>query len=962
MPFHFTHPSLLLLLVPTLAWVVWLAWMSDVQLSRRRRWISGGLRVAVLLLVVLALAGLQWLRPIEGMNVFFLLDRSDSIPEEQQRWALQRVTELSQQKPKQDQGGVIVFGTEAAIEFTPNPAVALEKVLAVVDTERTDLGAAIRLGTAGFPERGQKRLVLFTDGNENLGDALAAVRAARPLGVTVDVMPMGVRRANDVAVQRLGIPQTLKKGAAFESKIFVQADHPTPATIRLYRNDVYLGQQEVTLEQGKNLLTFPQKLEEPGFYNYDVRVEAGGDVIPQNNRATGFTFVRGDPRALVISSDPQQDANLAGALRGARLEVKLVGANDFPASLAELQSYDAIFLCNVSAGELGLDNQRLLDSAVLDFGVGVVCIGGDNSFTAGGYRGTPLETMLPVSMELESKKVLPSGAVVLVMHGMEFMNGNQIARDCALGVLGALGPQDELGVILWDGTERWLFPLKKVGDKQAAGRAIAGMNQGDLGSFQGVMTQAYEALKESKANLKHIIVFSDGDPAPPSDGLMRDIVNARITASSVLIAGHAGPEIMLRIADQGRGRFYNVTSADQLPQIFLKETAVILKSAIYEEPFKPEVRMASELVRGIGAAEYPQLLGYVATSPKDRAETPLWTPQGDPLMAHWQRGLGRVVAFTSDAKPRWAKSWLAWERYQQFWVQVAQWSLRRLENAGFSTDVALENGDGVISVDALDAEGRYRNFLQIAATVVSPKGERQTVAVRQTGPGRYEARFPTKEPGTYAVNVMEIANGQVVAQQTAGASINYSPEFASTEPNRHLLRLLADVGGGRVLDPLNPADNPYRHDRVKTYQPLDLWEWLLRMATVLFVFDVGFRRIQIDREEWQRALAAVRRVLIFWKPPPQVRQTDESLAALLARRDDVRARQARPEEAREELFQPVRMDSTPLPGSELPQPPPAPVPTSPTPEPGPAQPPPLPAQSGTNRLLEAKRRAQQRRR
>jgi hypothetical protein len=440
---------------------------------------------------------------------------------------------------------------------------------------------------------------------------------------------------------------------------------------------------------------------------------------------------------------------------------------------------------------------------------------------------------------------------------------------------------------------------------------------------------------------------------------MRSIVQARITASSVLIAGHAGPEIMIRIADQGNGRFHNVTTADDLPQIFLKETAVILKSAIYEEPFKPQLRMASEVVRGIGAAEYPQLLGYVATSPKDLAETPLWTSQGDPLMAHWQRGLGRVVAFTSDAKPRWAKSWLAWERYQQFWVHIAQWSLRRLENAEFSTEVTVEEGDGVVSVDALDAEGDYRNFLQMAATVVSPKGERQTLALRQTGPGRYEARFPTREPGTYAVNVMEVEDGKVVAQQTAGANINYSPEFSSSEPNRHLLRLLADLGGGRVLDPLNPADNPYLHDRVKTHQPLDVWEWLLRLAIILFVFDVGFRRIQIEREEWERAVAAVKRVVVFWNPPPKVQKTDESLAALLSRRDEVRSTQSRSEEEREELFRPTQPVTAPLPGSQ----PVEPVGTNaPAPEEAPKPPEPPEQQSAASRLLAAKRRAQKRRR
>ena len=176
---------------------------------------------------------------------------------------------------------------------------------------------------------------------------------------------------------------------------------------------------------------------------------------------------------------------------------------------------------------------------------------------------------------------------------MEFNNGNQIARECALGVLDALGPQDEMGVVLWDGKDRWLFPLSPVGDRKEKGRMIAGMNQGDLPSFENVMHMAYAGaegnpgLRDSKANLKHMIVFSDGDPGAPSDGLMQSIVDDRITVSSVLIAGHAGPDTMIKIADQGRGRFYDVRDPSQLPQIFLKEAMVILKSAIFEEPFTP---------------------------------------------------------------------------------------------------------------------------------------------------------------------------------------------------------------------------------------------------------------------------------------------------------------------------------------------------------------------------------------
>jgi uncharacterized membrane protein len=961
MNFQFTHPLYLLLALPALAWVFWLGWRTEAQMSPWRKWVALTLRTIICLALVLAIAGLQWLLPIEGMNVFFVLDRSDSVPSEQQDAAKNLVNRLAGMKKAVDKAGVIVFGTDASIDRLPNEKIDLQKVEAVVDPQRSDLASAIRLGTAAFPESGQKRLVLMSDGNENMGDAMSAVLTARPLGVTVDVIPLGVSRGNDVFVQKVQVPAKLKKSQPFEVKIFVQADAATAATVRLYRNEQFLGEQKVQLEAGKNLFTFPQSLPDPDFYSYDVRVDATGDPVPQNNRATAFASVRGDPRLLVISSDPEQDQPLAAALQAARLDVKVGGVNSLPNSLAEMDSYDAIFLSNVSAGDLGRETMQLLEAAVRDFGVGLVCVGGDQTYAAGGYRSTPLESTLPVSMELDSKKVLPKGAVALVMHGMEFANGNQVARDCALGVLGALGPDDEMGVVLWDGTERWVHELAKVGDKRAAGRDIAGMNQGDMPSFQGPMEKAYESLKKSSANLKHIIVFSDGDPNAPDDKLMQQIVADRITVSTVLISGHSGPNTMINIAEQGKGRFYNVTSPSMLPQIFIKETAVILKSAIYEEPFKPQLKSSSEVVRGIGAEEYPNLLGYVATTSKPRAETPLFTHKGDPLLAHWQYGLGRAVAFTSDARPKWARNWMGWERYKQFWSQIAQWSLRRLENADFTTEVAVENGQGVISVEALDDKGNYRNFLDLQTAVVSPKGERLNVRLEQTGPGHYEARFPTKEVGAYLLNLMEMKGGKPLGSQTVGASVNYSPEFTAPEPNLNLLRRIAESGGGRLLDRTRPAtDNPFLHERVKTHQPRDLWESLLKLAVILFVLDVGVRRIQLDRDEWLKATATLRKWVFFWKGAPRPMEAEESLAALLARRDQVRAgRPAATAVARPELFQPEQAgapstEPAASPRKTPPQPPPTTVAEAE------ATSPEQPATT-TSRLLEAKRRAQRRR-
>ena len=956
MSFQFTNPEWLWLLPPVLIWVIWLAWKSDVQIGVWRRWIAFVLRLVVVLAVLLAMAGLQWREEIEGMNIYFALDRSESVPSQQQEAARIQVNKFAALKKPQDKGGVVVFGAEASLESMLNSAIALDKIQAVVPPERSDIAGAIRLGTAAFPEEGQKRIVLFSDGNENIGDAMSAVVAARPLGVTVDVVPLGATRGGDVAVQKVTLPSTVKKGQTFEAKIFAQSDQARRATVRLYRNDQLLGEQPVDLLPGKNLFSFPQTLQEPGFYSYNVQLDAPGDVLPQNNRASGFTSVRGDPRILIVSSDPSNDATLANALKTSKLEIKLAGLDGFPSTLAEMQSFDTIFLSNIAAGDLGMDAMRLLESAVRDFGVGLVCVGGDQAFAAGGYRGTPLEAALPVDMELNSKKVLPSGAIVLIVHATEFPNGNQWARDIAFAALDALGPQDEMGIVLWDGVDRWLFELTKVGDKKDLGRQIAGMNPGDMPSFGHVMQMAHDGLKKSTANLKHMVVFSDGDPGAPTQQSLQAIVGDRITISTVMIGGHVAPQTMEMLADVGKGRFYDVRSPGQLPQIFIKEAAVILKSAIFEEPFRPQVALSSELIRGISAAEYPLLKGYVCTTPKARAEIPLVSDKGDPVLAHWQYGLGRTVAFTSDAKAKWAANWTGWDKYRQFWSQVAQWSLRRVDTADFTTEVSIDDGEGHLSVEAVDAQGNYRNFLNLQTVVISPKGERQLVRLEQKGPGRYEAKFPTKEVGAYLLNLMDLKDGQLRGSQVLGASVNYSPEFAATEPNINLLTRLAEAGGGKVIDPT--VDNPFLRDRKKTFQPVDLWETLLRLAIVLFTLDVGVRRIQIDREEWLKATATLQRWLLFWKPARRPVEADESLAALLSRRDEVRARQpssefATPTPSNPDLFTPEKPVT--LPNNE-PKPSISPAIGSPSAV-GDSSDPVPPTASTAGRLLDAKRKA-----
>jgi Ca-activated chloride channel homolog len=241
--------------------------------------------------------------------------------------------------------------------------------------------------------------------------------------------------------------------------------------------------------------------------------------------------------------------------------------------------------------------------------------------------------------------------------------------------------------------------------------------------------------------------------------------------------------------------------------------------------------------------------------------------------------------------------------------------------------------------------------------VVNPKGEKVTVPLEQTGPGHYEAHFPTKAVGSYMLNLMDMKDGQIRGSQVVGASVNYSPEFNAAEPNENLLRRLAESGGGRVLDATSPSDNPFLHDRQKTFQPRDLWEWLLKFAVLLFPFDVAVRRIQLEREEVQRALRKLRGWLLFWSGTPREPEAEESLAALLARRDQVRSNQTAPAEANPDLFHPQKPVTLPA-QKGFPPGEPAVGSSVEAPEPKSEE---LPeATTTTSRLLDAKRRAQRR--
>ncbi len=898
MTFSFLNPTALLLLA--LLPAVWfLVRHSRAGLEPGRKIASLVVRMLIVLLLVLALAEMQMVRETDRLAVIFCYDNSESVPADLKRSATEYLKQKTAEMKKNDMAGMVVFGGDASMELSATNLVAIRpNPSSVVETRATNISAAVRLALAAFPEGTQRRMVLLTDGNENQGTAMAEAENARVNGVKIDVLPLSYGHEREVLFESMVLPAQVQKNETFDVKMVVNALQDGKGRLQLFENGELVANEEVEFSAGKNVFVIPRKIDEPGFKTYEavITTDRAEDSVAENNRAYAFTYIQGEPKVLYIEADEAAAGYLIGALEQENIRVEARNLAGLPTSVAELQNFDSLVFSNVPAYALSRDQMKMIASAVRDLGLGFVMIGGDESFGAGGWQGTPIEEILPVSMDIPQRKVMPKGALAVILHTCEFADGNTWAKEIAKAALHALSKHDLYGVLVYDMRgERWAIPLVEASDKARLVREIDTLNPLDMPSFDPTLQHAYAGLKNCSAALRHIVIISDGDPSQPSPGLATAIVNAKITISTVCINPHSPRDstVMQQLSIWGKGRHYDVVNPRHLPQIFVKEAAVIRKSLIFEETFIPRTVYFSEVIRGLAAGEIPSLHGYVATSPKPRAEVPMVSPKedADPILAHWRHGMGKTAAFTSDAKNRWGANWVTWAKYAKFWGQVVRWTLRETGRGDLRVVSQVRDGQGVVTVDAVDREGKFVNFMEMRARLVDPEFEGRDLRFEQTGPGRYEARFPADQVGPYMVNIEHQGESGVKGQTSLGVAVSYAAEYKDVDANVALLTRLAESTGGRLL---TPADDVFLHDATRTRVPQDLWPTLLWLAVLLFPLDVFLRRVMVDMKEVRKALEKVAAHLPligarFRKERPAV---DPTLSALLARKESLRKQEA----------------------------------------------------------------------
>jgi Mg-chelatase subunit ChlD len=819
---------------------------SLVDLARWQRLISLGARAGIVLLLILALAGLNLLRPTREQFVVFAVDRSLSVGDEA-RAAADSFVRRAVEGVGTGRYAVLPFaavpgGLQAGIPKEPAPDDPAAPP--GPDPKGTDLAAAIEVAAAAIPPFYVPRIVLITDGNATTGDALKAAMALQGR-VEISTVPLPARDDPEVQLSGVSAPTQVQQGEAFQVEVAIDSNHDDAGKVEVYRGDIKIADQDITLKKGENRLALKQSIEQGGLTPITARLRGFRDTLLDNNTDFGLVFTAGKPRVLLVESDLDQAKHLTWALEEQDMQVDQRPPRGMPESLAELQNYDLLILSNVPATAMTRLQMDVARTYVQDLGGGLIMIGGDQSFGLGGYYKTALEEILPVRSDFEKEKEKPSLAMMIVVDKSGSMGGEKIemAKEAARAAVELLGPSDQVGVLAFEGENFWISELHPCSDKGFVLDRIASLEAGGGTVMAPAMEESYDVLRGAVAKLKHMIVLTDGISAPGDfEGIAQAMASDRITLSTVAMGTDADQDLLEELARIGNGRYYLADDPAQVPQIFAKETVTASKSAINEQPFTPSVARPSQVLNEIALDEVPFLLGYVVTRPKPTAEVILATESGDPLLAWWRYGLGMSVAFTSDAKARWAAEWISWPQFGQFWAQVARHALRRAEAKGTTIQVARKGREASVTLDAIDPLGRYLNRVGTELSLIDPRLGTTKIPMEQTAPGRYETAFEAAQQGSYQLMFTQTKDGQVIGQQSRGLAVGYPDELRLRPTNRDLLGSIARATGGR-FDP--PPASAFAPAARSVPRAVPLWPYLVAAAALLFVLDVALRRIDL---------------------------------------------------------------------------------------------------------------------
>lgn len=845
--FDFQSP-LFLILLAAIPILIYIQLRTSVIAAKWRKHITFLLRTAALLCIILALANLQRTDREHRLAVGFLIDTSGSIAPSQQEIAINQInTAIAKLKPT-DQYAVISYAKERSIvigmgQVDQQPTLTSALVESSADSDGTDILTALRRSLDLFPDNYHRRIVLFSDGINNFGNS--SVKDYLPLfkSSDVEIMSVPLQTVDDaIRVRELQLPDKVRKGQQFRMQAIVESDGSIPTvTATLYHNDIPYPDIEFTLREGKNVLTLPsQKLTKDRPHTFHLKLNIS-DEIQENNQVYGVVHIQDKPHILYAEGDLERADSLKMVLDENGFIVNVISAAAIPTELVSLQQNDVLILSNVSADALSSEQKDIIEVYVRDLGHGLVATGGDKAFGAGRWMDTALERVLPVEMTPRERQ--ESVALVFVIDtsgSMANYVGSQQKIKLAIEGIRAgirnLEDDDQAAILGFDVNQRNISPL--TSDHDALIRAVGRLKPtGGTTAMDAAVETAGNILKTAETQLRHIILLSDVKSAGDPDRFIetaQEIVDARI-GITVIGIGDADEKLLQKFEDHGIGQSVHVRDVRELPEV-LMDAVRETQSYIVQEVFEPTINNQNTPILD-GITDLPKLNGYVATAEKTAAQVILKSHKDEPVLAVWNYGLGKSVAWTSDVKPAWSADWIAWDNFGKFWGQVVNWTLPTAgSEPNFDLVVSSANGSGHVVI-----ETQQSSPAAYVVQVAGPNGSSQSVEMEQESSTRYVGAFQMSDSGSYIVTAEHEDDG---SRQTETISLSYPAEYADFDVNRALLTQLAEDTGG-IYEPTATQIAAPAGDAIE--KRVSLSTLLLIIAVVLFVLEMILRRFSVMR-------------------------------------------------------------------------------------------------------------------
>jgi Ca-activated chloride channel homolog len=840
MSLDWESPKVLLLAVPALALLLWIESQSVHPMSALRKRLLLVVRALGVLLILLAMAGPASVTESSRRAVVLVQDHSQSMG----AGGIQRVAsraEALRASQSDVQWQNVAFGTEPIL-LTDN------KSSDVLGTE-SDYARAIKFASSLFPAGTQREIVLIGDGLETRGNLLEATQAAAAAGIAVHAAPVAGDRKPDVRVKSLTPSrQRLHEGAALRLTAVIESTLEGSGSLRLFENGLEVERRPVELKPGASQeLVFERVPGERNVFRYRAELEGfNGDELPANNAALAVVDVRGRLRLMLCEGQPAEAAHLVEAMNQEGIDLVVKGPGQVPSTLPELSGYDGIILSDISARAVGDAALTAIRDYVDKLGGGLIMIGGPNSFGVGGYYKSPVDEILPLRLRPPDEEEKQSSALAIVMDRSGSMAGEKLetAKSAAVAAAEVLGHNDYVGVYAFDSEVKAVTPMTRVVSLPTIRGQMAALASGGGTNLEPAFKAARDALMKTRSRIKHMIVLTDGQTAGTGYEAMASQARAEgITISTVAIGDGSHVALLQAIASAGGGQAYLTQDLATITRIFTQDTLMHTGQMLREEPVEVVEQERSSMLGALPLSEAPALLGYVKTMRKASAQLPLITDAGDPLLATWRYGLGKVTAFTSDAKSRWAGLWISrWQGFAAFWGQVFRETAMTPQGQRMDLRCELSGQSARVSVDLMENAGTRANGAEVSMEVFHLASDSANAPLRslgkfpltQEGSGDYQGSFQPDDSGLYLIRAQ-------AGTETASAGLVYQPsgEASLGTADEALLAKAAQTGGGKLLTSTDPLPQA---TATPALEFVELWPFLLMLFLLLWMLDVIIRR------------------------------------------------------------------------------------------------------------------------